>query len=438
MSEKPPDSPPERPRRRRKDTPWSRKRRRLLLIGGCLLLPLVPAVALRLGLAREARDLVVAAEARGIPVTAEALNARLPVFDTEAQENIAARYLAAARAYTPPPGGEPVSLPFFNGPTPAPPDTLDPVQRDILSAHVEANAAVIDDLLTINAVGPARYLDSYPLSRRDRLPHLGDLQPLVSLLCAASLLHAEAGEGDRAIAALDAAAGLARSLEHDGLHTGLQFQWSMERTIIDALEYVLWRTPPDPDRLEAFARQFSVAAREARLRQVLETELGLFVARIREGRSGGFGRRAVLSAGVGDVNLREALVAGEWLLAWPEADFEGRQALEAHYASRKKAWERRPLLHATLLRFGPPDEWALFRLGLDRAAVVEVVLAAFRYRHAHGRLPASPADLAPAYLPAIPRLASNDEEPIFEPIDGGITVCVPGPLDEPIQFFLRG
>src|SRR5690606_17477604 len=105
----------------------------------------------------------------------------------------------------------------------------------------------------------------------------------------------------------------------DGTFLSLISQWEMESEIQETLAYVFYTYACDDAALAPFVAHFTVARREQQIRRMLEVEQGLFLARIRESRRRGLLKNLVVSAGIGDLNLRAGLVCMAIALEWPGA-----------------------------------------------------------------------------------------------------------------------
>ena len=403
---------------------------------GLLLLAVLPGLIWRARLGGEVRERVAEVEAAGMPVRLRQLDAGLP--EVSEEENAAPRYLEAARHYVDIAPALWDDLPFSGR---ASIDRAGPLVPDNLAAMrtlVAANGAALAAVRAAAARPDARYIGSYGDGRRPDLGHLESLRPLATLLCSHALVLAEDGRGDDAMAALADALALARSLASDGAFLSLINQWEMESYTVQALERLLHVSAPGDTALAPFLDQFTVARREQQIRRMLEVEQGLFLARIRESRRRGLLRNLVVSAGVGDLNLRAGLQCMTIALEWPDADFSERQRLEADYKNAYRRFARNELLYATFLTHSVSVRFPFYREHLDRAAVAEVALAIYRYRESNGAFPETPDALVPAFLDALPVLASSGGPVVYEVLPEEVVVHNGAVEDAYIRFTLGG
>lgn len=405
---------------RRAKAPWVQKRRRLLMAIGLMLLLVLPAFVWRARLAGDVREKLASLEARGLPLTLEALDARLPAIP--GGDTAASRYLEASRLYQDG-GAEQRRLLPFVGDTPlAPRGPLAPESLDAMRALVAANGPALAALREASRLPETPYYAHYGFGADTARTPVSALIPLAPLLCCQALLYAESGDAGNAIETLIDALALSRSLATDGLALNLAHQWNMQQQLLQALERVLNVAPPPAATLTPFVDDFTPGLREAQVRRMLETETCLFVARLRGRTRGGIFKSVIVSAGVGDINLRAYLQAADIALGWPEATFGERALLETQYADVLKRCSKHPLLFVTLERYSLPARWAYFRDQLDRAAVAQAGLALYRYQQATGRYPEEMDALAPAYLPEVPSLASTGGPVAYRTLPGGAEI----------------
>lgn len=407
-------------RRTRSRPPWSKKRRRLAIILGIVLTLVIPALVWRARLAGEVRDALTELEAQGVPLTLQQLNDRLPAIPDG--ENAATVYREAARVYEDIPPHQREQLPFAGNARINPRGPLEQEALEAMRALVARNDPALVLLREAAMLPAARYIDAYSPGADTPSHHGQALETLVRLLCCQAILHAEAGDPARAMAALGDALAASQSLAHDGFPASLARQWALDGHILRALERVLSTAAPAGETLAPFEAYFTPERRATRIRQVVETDLCLFIARLRERRRPGLFRSIIVSAGVGDLNLRARLRAGMLALEWADASYDRRAVLESRYDDLYRQWIRRPLLYVTVLRYEPVARWASFRAALDQAAVAQAGLAVYRFQAARGRFPEELDALVPEALDSVPRLASTGEPVHDRPVAGGLEV----------------
>lgn len=371
----------------RVSTPWGRKRKRAFISFVVLVLLLSPALVWRLRLSGEVRQLVTTQREQGRLLTIEEGHGGPEAF--LAEENGAGDIQEAVSGFQPFSQQHLERLPFLSGQQPPAADGFSEEQWEAMEGLVSANVDVVKRLLVAAEKPSIHYPEDY-LARSDVGPtdHVATLNALVVLLCCDALLAAESRDTASAWRSLHAALVVIRSLGSDESLDSLYRQWTLETQLLYTLQWVLGKSAPEGDALNAFEAWFTPERRTAQWQRACDVELSVFIARMGRSENRGLFRGLLLAAGVGDLNLKAAFALHEPMRSGFGLRPAEQLPHEKAYRQVHTDIQAHGLLYATVQRRHRPAHWDVMRQAWAEIVLAEVALAVEAYRVEHGDYPA--------------------------------------------------
>ena len=282
---------------------------------------------------------------------------------------------------------------------------------EVAAAWLRTQRSCLDLVDRAAAIGgPARFPVDFTQSANMPAPHAGRVASLAGVLTYAAAVHAHHGNGDAAAAAVLRQLAVADALAAEPLAGSQGARHRVFAQAMRTLDGVLRLAPVPADQLARLRRQLAATDFRPDFVRALAGERVMAVdrtgldAKVRRGQPG-IGAFAGMAGRRIDQPRQVLAVYALHEHLEPLVDLPGAEAVAA--ARRLQAEHAADSVERTLPMIAHTLRWTFRCEALRRTMLVR--LAARQYRHARGAWPASPDDLAPQFLDAVPTDPYTDE-----------------------------